>query len=156
MHNHVIRTQDVGHLFDLSGIQDYEANEHPAVHLRPRLLSDKSPAAFTARCPGCARCMNPDFTYCCLACKLGLEEMSEGEEEGSEEWPCHYLTRNPLPPGAKTRTRSLGSEPRQVHSSSEVEVNTRWTPSVRSMCKPADAGGAKRRKPACPERSACA
>jgi len=71
MHNHVIRTQDVGHLFDLSGIQDYEANEHPAVHLRPRLLSDKSPAAFTARCPGCARCMNPDFTYCCLACKMG-------------------------------------------------------------------------------------
>lgn len=136
MKNDVIRTRDFRQL-PLSDIQDYKVNNHPAVHLRPRVVNEKSPAAFTARCRGCDRCMTPEFSYCCLTCKLG-------EASGV------------LPPAAVTRTKSLGSEQWRSQSSDEEATNSAPPERVSRKVAAFKQGrviGAKRRKLTTPERS---
>ena len=72
MYQDIIRVENVKGLVDLSGIQQYRANDHPAVHLRPvPPPSNKSP--YTTQCQGgCGRFLDPQWTFCSLACKLGM------------------------------------------------------------------------------------
>jgi hypothetical protein len=72
MYHDIVRVAAVNHLVDLSGIQQYRANGHPAVHLRPMgPPANKSP--YNSMCDGgCGRCLDPQWTYCSLSCKLGL------------------------------------------------------------------------------------
>jgi hypothetical protein len=72
MYHDIVRVAAVNHLIDLSGIQQYRANGHPAVHLRPMgPPANKSP--YSSMCDGgCGRCLDPQWAYCSLSCKLGL------------------------------------------------------------------------------------
>eukprot|EP00887_Chlorella_sp_A99_P003090 scaffold9.g3090.t1 len=72
MYNDVLRIADVAGLTDqLEGVQFYRANQHPAVHLRPRELPTNrtSQAAFTRSCGHCGRSLK-EWSYCSLECKL--------------------------------------------------------------------------------------
>lgn len=71
MYHDVVRVADIAPLVDVSGIQQYQANGHPAVHLRPKsigLKKAKSPVSFTSRCGGCNRSLTPQWKYCSILC----------------------------------------------------------------------------------------
>lgn len=72
MYQDVVRVAAVSNLIDLSGIQQYRANSHLAVHLRPMgPPTNKSP--YLSECQGgCGRCLDPQWAYCSLGCKMGI------------------------------------------------------------------------------------
>ncbi len=118
MYHDIVRVSAVNYLFDLSGIQQYRANGHPAVHLRPMgPPANKSP--YSSVCDGgCGRCLDPLWAYCSLSCKLGLTEEGANFHNNTCGGVMAYVTSscgggggggNLLKKGEKRTTKHHGS-----------------------------------------------
>ena len=104
MYHDVVRVVDIAPLVDVSGIQQYQANGHPAVHLRPKSTfgqkKAKSPVSFTGRCGGCKRSLTPQWKYCSILCsKVGSMEAKYPEytEATSFQQPPNSISQSPPP-----------------------------------------------------------
>ena len=71
MLNDIVRVSAIQQLYDVDGIQQYCANNHMAIHLRPRGPVNEPPKTHNVACAGqCGRFMKEGWQYCSLACKL--------------------------------------------------------------------------------------
>jgi hypothetical protein len=156
MYHDVIRIANFRPLLPdlLADIQAYKANGHPAVHLRQREMpKTKSPAGFTGRCGGCGRCLSSEWTYCSLACKLGIEGCPGATTPGGAPTAA-------AGGGGGLATASHSAEPRRRAWSDDEShggaggAPARRTRGVQRARTPvAPLAGAKRRKMALPRRS---
>ena len=118
MYHDVVRVATVNDLINLDGIQQYKANNHPAVHLRPMGPPlNKSP--YTSFCQGnCGRFLDPRWDFCSLSCKLGLQEADY--EPRLPDSTDKKVSRSAAASGSKSNGGGNGGGMKRAGSSSGV------------------------------------
>ena len=81
MLNDIVRVSAIQQLINVDGIQQYCANNHLAIHLRPRGPVHEPPKTHNIPCAGrCGRFMKEGWHFCSLACKMISDASRTGDD----------------------------------------------------------------------------